>query len=396
MIRPIRDGSQKRSTCFRNISIERSDTSIRSFKKIKHRSVLRQESLCLDCHSGLDPESIFFNLDSRFCGNDAFGNQVKKHWTHCSRLCSIIKAITFCTLLTFLLLNFSCEREKEVVSQSHIRTNGLPVITSINISPQNPNKNSDLDITIQSQDPDGDLVMYHYQWIKNNEEISGENINILKSGNFKKGDLIQVKVIPSDEKVEGQPFLSEQIRILNSPPVIQEVQIEPKMAYATDSLRVNVKSDDIDGDSVYYSYRWEKNGEVLTEEKKEVLEKGQFRKGDLIAVTVTPDDRESQGVSKKSEPITILNSPPIIISSPPTSVEGSDYVYQVKAYDPDDDPISFKLKSAPKGMEIDQATGLVRWTIQSKDKGTHSIEIEASDQEGAKSFQRFVLNVEIR
>jgi hypothetical protein len=46
-------------------------------------------------------------------------------------------------------------------------------------------------------------------------------------------------------------------------------------------------------------------------------------------------------------------------------------------------------------MEIDQEKGLVRWTIQPKDKGTHSIEIEASDQEGAKSFQRFVLNVEI-
>jgi hypothetical protein len=239
-------------------------------------------------------------------------------------------------------------------------------------------------------------VTYHYQWIKNNEEIAGEDKNILKSGSFKKGDFIQVKVIPSDEKVDGNPFLSALVKILNSPPVIQEVRIEPRMAYINDQLKVQVKSYDIDGDSVDYIYQWGKNGAVLTEEKTEVLEKGRFKKGDSIAVTVTPNDGESQGISKKSEAITILNSPPIIVSSPPTSVEGNDYTYQVKAYDPDNEPIFFALKSAPKGMEIDKETGLVRWAIRGQDRGTHSIEIEASDKEGAKSFQRFVLNIEIR
>ena len=239
-------------------------------------------------------------------------------------------------------------------------------------------------------------MTYHYQWIKNNEEISDENKNIFKSGSFKKGDLIQVKVTPSDGKVEGKSFLSIPVKILNSLPIIQEVRIEPKMAYANDPLRVQIKSYDVDGDSIYYTYGWKKDGVVLTEEKTEVLEKGRFKKGDSIAVTVTPDDRESQGSSKKSEPIMILNSPPVIVSSPPTSVEGNDYIYQVKAYDLDNDSISFNLKSAPKGMEIDKETGLIRWAIRGQDRGTHSIEIEASDKEGAKSFQRFVLNVEIR
>jgi hypothetical protein len=311
-------------------------------------------------------------------------------------LCSAIKAIAFCTILIYLFLNLSCGKQKEVESKSQIQVNRPPIITSVNIVPQNPNKESYLDVITRSQDPDGDPVTYHYQWIKNNEEILGEDKNILKNGNFKKGDLIQVKIIPSDGKVEGEPFLSVPVKILNSPPVIQEVRIEPKMAYANDHLKVYIKSNDIDRDSIYYTYQWEKNGAVLTEEKGEVLERVRFKKGDSIAVTVTPNDGESQGISKKSEPITILNSPPIIISSPPTSVEGNDYIYQVKAYDPDNDPIFFALKSAPKGMEIDKETGLVRWAIRSQDRGTHSIEIEASDKEGAKSFQRFVLNVEIR
>jgi hypothetical protein len=277
-----------------------------------------------------------------------------------------------------------------------IRSNTPPSIISVDILPKNPDKESDLDLIIRSQDPDRDPVTYHYQWLRNHEEISGEDQNILKGGSFIKGDLIQVRVTPSDGKAEGEPFLSEPIEILNSQPVIQEVQIDPQMAYANDSLRVHIKSLDGDGDSIDYLYRWEKNGVVLSEEKGEILESGLFKKGDLITVTVTPDDRESQGSSKRSVPVKILNSPPIIVSSPPTSIEGNDYRYQVKAYDLDNDPIFFNLNSGPKGMEIEKETGLVRWTIQWKDRGTHSIEVEASDQEGAKSFQRFVLNVEIR
>jgi hypothetical protein len=41
-------------------------------------SVLRQKSLYFVCHSGLDPESSVSELDSRFRGNDGFGNNVKK------------------------------------------------------------------------------------------------------------------------------------------------------------------------------------------------------------------------------------------------------------------------------------------------------------------------------
>jgi hypothetical protein len=283
-----------------------------------------------------------------------------------------------------------------VESKPQIRVNAPPVITAVDMTPKTPNKDMDLDLVIRSQDPDGDPVSYQYQWFKNDEEILAANKNILPKGNFKKGDLIHVKVTPSDGKAEGKPFLSEQGRVLNSSPVIQEVRVEPKIAYVHDQLRVQVKSDDIDGDSIYYAYQWEKNGAFLPDEKTEILEKGRFKKGDVISVIVTPDDRESQGTPKKSEPITIMDSPPMIVSSPPTSAQGNDYIYQVKAIDPDNDPIAFVLKSAPKGMEIDKDKGLVRWSIRSQDKGTHSIEIEASDKDGAKSSQRFVLNVDFR
>ena len=307
-----------------------------------------------------------------------------------------IRKIGVLGILFVLLGSASCGKQGEARFKSQIPTNAPPVITSATIGPETPNKESDLEVFLRSQDPDGDPINYHYQWIKNNEEILGENANILQKENFKKGDLIQVKVTPSDGKTTGSPFLSGAVKVLNSLPVIQDLKVEPKMAYADDQLKADVKSYDIDGDPIDYTYQWEINGKVLTDESREVLDKGRFKKGDLIAVIVTPDDREGKGNTKKSEPIMILNSAPIIISSPPTSVEGSDYIYQVKAYDPDNEPISFALKTAPKGMAIDKEKGLIRWPVQRHDKGTHSIEIEVSGKEGAKGYQRFVLNVEIR
>jgi len=295
-------------------------------------------------------------------------------------------------LLPFGILACAKGKETEVSSKS----NSPPLISSVTILPEKPTKESELNLSFQSKDPDGDTITYQYQWLKNDEEIIGEKQNTLKKYNFKKGDLIRVRVTPSDGKANGMPFLSPPLQILNSPPIIQEIWIEPKVAYVTDRLKANVKSSDPDGDFIYYTYQWEKNGVVLNEERREFLERGQLKKGDSIAVIVIPDDREILGTPKKSEPLIILNSPPLIVSSPPTSVEKSAYIYQVKANDPDNDPITFTLKSGPKGMEMDKNTGLIRWEIRREEKGSHSVEIEVSDDAGAKSIQRYTLTIDFK
>jgi hypothetical protein len=307
----------------------------------------------------------------------------------------MVQKVVALLLLVFVLAgNFSCGKEDRTEPQS--RTNSPPVISSLNISPEKPTEDSELNSVIWGHDPDGDPVTYQYQWLRNDEEIIGENRNSLKSGNFKKGELIQVRVTPSDGKINGPPFLSAPVKIVNSPPVIPEVWIEPKVAYVTDRLKVNVKNSDPDGDVIYYTYQWERNGVVLNEENGEVLEQGRFKKGDSIAVTVTPDDRENLGKPKKSDPIIILNSPPIFVSSPPTSAEGTKYAYHVKTNDPDQDPVSFILKANPKSMEINKNTGLIQWEIRKEDKGNHSVEIEASDDAGARSVQRFTLTIDFK
>jgi len=310
------------------------------------------------------------------------------------RLWLLIKILILLSFLFSPIGILCCGEEKGAKLKS--KTNSPPSITAVNILPEKPNKESELNLSIQSKDSVGDSVTYQFQWIRNDEEIIGENKNNLKSGIFKKGDLILARVTPSDGKVNGTPFLSAPVKILNSPPVIREVWIEPKVAYVTDRLKANIKSSDLDGDFIYYTYQWGKNGGVLNEERGEFLDPGLFSKGDSMAVVVTPDDRETLGTKKKSEPLIISNSPPIIISSPPTSVEKATYIYQVKANDPDNDPITYALKSGPKGMEMDKKTGLIRWEIRNEDKGSHSVEIEVTDDAGAKSIQRYNLMIDFK
>ena len=314
----------------------------------------------------------------------------------CHGLGSWVKILTVFVFLFPFVISISCERQKAAEPPYKTKANSLPTITSVTILPERPNRENDLSLVIQSQDTDGDLVNYRYQWIKNDIEIAGESGNVLKAGSFRKGDMSQVRVIPSDGKGDGKPFLSNPVKILNATPVVGEVWIEPKIPTIQNDLKVHEKSTDADGDSIFFSYQWEKNGSPLMDERKDMLERVRFKKGDSISVTIVPDDREIMGSPKKSEPVKISNSPPTIISSPPTSIEGTKYVYQVKANDPDNDPVTFALKSGPKGMGIDPKLGLLQWQIHKEDKGTHSIEIQVSDNEGAKSYQQYTLAIEVR
>jgi hypothetical protein len=314
--------------------------------------------------------------------------------TECDRIRSSCKFKAFLFVCFLLFGIFSCGREKAVEPGS--RSNSPPQIASVKVLPENPAKKNDLNVIIQSNDPDGDPVTYEYHWVRNDQEIPGETSNVLRPQSFGKGDLIQVRVTPSDGKVAGRPVVSSPVKISNSPPVIAEVWIEPKIATVRDNLKAIVKSVDDDGDFVYATYEWEKNGAHLPEERGEVLEKGRFKKGDVIAVTVTPDDREVLGKPKKSESITLANGPPVIISSPPVSADGNVYVYQVKVDDPDGDPVTFSLKSAPQGMQIDEKTGLIRWEIRREHKGVHPVEIEVSDSGGAKSLQQYRLSIDFK
>ncbi len=206
-----------------------------------------------------------------------------------------------------------------------------------------------------------------------------------------------IDVPPSDRKLQGKEASSDSARILNSPPKVTGIAIDPELPRRNSTLKARIEASDPDGDTVAFSYQWVKNGAELMGEISETLRDPTLRKGDRINLRVTPYDMKSTGDEVISREIVILNSAPVITSSPQAQkMKSTLYRYQVVAEDPDGDPITFSLSpSSPQGMIIDPQTGLIHWKIGRNDAGTHTIEIIAADGDEGRCTQKYTLTIRI-
>jgi hypothetical protein len=70
------------------------------------------------------------------------------------------------------------------------------------------------------------------------------------------------------------------------------------------------------------------------------------------------------------------------------------YTYQVEAIDIAGEELSYSLLTAPDGMAIDAATGLIHWYITCAQLGAHTVVVKVEDPAGNFDTQEFVLTVQ--
>jgi RHS repeat-associated protein len=75
-----------------------------------------------------------------------------------------------------------------------------------------------------------------------------------------------------------------------------------------------------------------------------------------------------------------------------TSLAGGNYLYNVVASDPDNDPLAYLLTTNPTGMTID-ASGRITWTAAAQDFGNHDVTVRATDPGGLFDTQSYTINV---
>jgi choice-of-anchor A domain-containing protein/RHS repeat-associated protein len=88
------------------------------------------------------------------------------------------------------------------------------------------------------------------------------------------------------------------------------------------------------------------------------------------------------------------NRPPEITSTPGlVATAGVEYTYDVNAQDADGDAIAYSLVEAPNGMQIDAASGMVRWTPAAALAGRFAVEVRVDDTRGGYALQRFEIEI---
>ena len=187
--------------------------------------------------------------------------------------------------------------------------------------------------------------------------------------------------------------LSQEVKS-DIPPKITSVKIHPEIPAVGDKIKAEVATSATDADNLMLTFHWSRNGAPLSESSDTLLLSGDFKRGDRISLTVVPDDGKRKG-NPSTIAMTVGNRPPVI-TDPAGSfkVSGRQYAYQINAIDPEDDSLTYSLKSAPPGMTVDSSTGLIKWNIPADFKGNVSFAVSVSDGHGGEASQNF--NIEIK
>ncbi len=276
------------------------------------------------------------------------------------------------------------ESEKQVISRSaeSRRSSGItdPASYSLWINPQTAFRNT----VFYSVPKKFNLADAKIEWLINGRPDAEAHGSQFKAHNVRKGDTVQARAIMNNREI-----LSNSVTIRNSPPEVSMARFIPEIFKPDETLGVEVKGSDSDGDAVTIFYEWTKNEEpVGTSEKIEVP----FKRGDKLSVKITPFDGEEHGPSVILRRA-VLNLPPMIIDNKNLSFDGKIYSYKITAEDPDDDPLTYSLKTAPAGMRIDAKTGMITWNVPPDFIGKAPLTVSVTDGNGGESTQQLTLTI---
>ncbi len=251
---------------------------------------------------------------------------------------------------------------------------------SLEIIPADASRNSTLSLITKGFE----LKDAKIEWLVNGDSVASPSPEWLKLSEVKKGSNVQAKATIQDKEI-----FSNTILIKNAPPEISKIKFTPEIFKPGDVLGVDVAGNDIDGDKVTFIYEWTKNKEPAGSDKQIGAP---IKRGDKISVKITPFDGEAYG-----KPIVlqrdVKNVSPIINEHTNFNFNGKTYTYQVNATDPDEDTLTYSLKSAPANMAIDPKTGAIRWDVPPDVKGKTTFTVSVTDGNGGEATQSLTFEI---
>jgi len=266
-----------------------------------------------------------------------------------------------------------------------------PVVQRIEFEPREPESRERFEAIVGVS---GDWSSLQYVWMRNGEKF-GPNAAEVVLPRLSTGDVIAVRVTPYQGDRPGRGLVMDS-PVRNQRPRLSALSIERVEASESSGAqderwRGEVRADDPDGDAIEIEYRWIVNGET-SEIEDEFFPASQLKKGDRIGLRARAFDGRAWSRAAHSGEIVIGNSLPVIVSAPPRPGANGFFSYAVRAKDTGDvDEFRYSLRRSPRGMKIDESSGLVTWMPASDQAGRHEVEVVVHDRDGGEATQSFSL-----
>ena len=237
--------------------------------------------------------------------------------------------------------------------------NEPPTMDSASLAPTSPTAADTLACTGYGwSDLEGAPATYHFSWLVNGLPVADEDDATL-SGRFGKGDVVMCVVRPFDGFQEGDAVYSNPVTVVNLPPRIVALQLVPGHGNHRTEFRCEpVEVEDLDGDTLTFSYRWTINGTGM-EEDGPTVSGIVFTNGDLLRCAASPSDGLADGPWVESNVATLFNAPPSVAS---VRVEPDGATAAVGLWcvaegwsDADGDPESYRFQWLVNGQPLDGA-----------------------------------------
>ena len=151
------------------------------------------------------------------------------------------------------------------ITETVVVTNNPPTVSNVQIAPSMATSLDDLTLTYTYSDQDGDSEAgTSIHWFKNggHQTQFNDQLTISKTHTTRNDDW-WAKVTPSDGEDVGTETQSNIVTVFNAPPTIPSAVLSPSAPTNDDDLSASITgSNDNDGDTLSYEYRWYLDGSL--------------------------------------------------------------------------------------------------------------------------------------
>ena len=283
-----------------------------------------------------------------------------------------------------------------------IQPNNPPQVTFPVISPSLPTTLNDLFLTYNTQDLDGDqIIATEIEW-RVDDTLTVESSTIVQSSATQRGQIWTAKIRVSDG-IDWSAWSSVEVTIMNSAPVISELQLVPTNSYTNDSLSFTYAYNDFDDDAMESpTITWYKDGIEQTDlANQNIVPASVTTKGENWTVSVYGNDGTDLSINSLASSLFIQNSiPSVTIEDMPENLsfvdnQASGLTILPEFSDADGDQINFQILWLRNGFRegsLDNSTFVAAQYFGAGQSWTCQITFD--DGEAQPQVETWEINVE--